>query len=319
MRGAKDLGTMPLQTSGACAAEHAASLIAAARLEMAREWSPREIPLREELCARPHVYAVGVDEIRITVPFVLPRRAPVSGLTDGQGSRDVDRRETLAGSEARREDNVGRALRTIYDIIKCNKWQYFCTQTINPEWLGRDDLHGLIGRMSRGVADQNKRVHHRGGEPLRYLWVPELHKDEQCWHIHGVMSGLSDKDLRRNENGYLEWAWSADRVGFFSLSAIQNRERCASYVRKYATKNIAAGGMESGTHLYYCSKGLARPVHMAPSSTLESRDLAAWVKARVKDKPALARRGEWADTYTLQGADADAFRARWGDLLEVVG
>jgi hypothetical protein len=205
-------------------------------------------------------------------------------------------------------------MRAVYDLVKCNPWQYFCTQTVSAEMCSRGDLAALVARMSRGVADQNKRAHHRA-EKIRFLWVPELHADGDSWHLHGVMSGLSDKDLRRNKNGYLEWAWSADRVGFFSLSAIRSRERCATYVRKYMTKNIAAGGVQACRHLYFCSKGLNRPIHAAPADVLSFSELGRDAVAEAGH----VKEGEWATTCTLQGAAATSFLSRWGDVLEVVG
>lgn len=272
------------------------------------EWDSA-YPPGGNLLRRPYVYAVGPDEIRITAPLLVtdgrpdkPSQGGPRPLSDGEGGEDL----------TKRADNVGRALRTVYDLIKCNEWQYFVTQTADGALIPRDDLSGIVARMSRGVSDQNKRKHHQENR-IRYLWVPELHSDGQSWHLHGVMAGLSPEDLRRNQNGFLEWSWSRDHVGFFSLSAIRSRDRTASYIRKYVTKNIAAGGHRAGAHLYYCSRGLERPVRMALGDDLQNTDMMCWAK----ENATFCKPGEWADTYTLQGSEAEAFRRRWGDFLEV--
>lgn len=243
------------------------------------------------------IYRIGADEVRVTV-FRNKREA-------GEIPR-----KNLVSDEGKRDDNIGRAKRVVYDLIKCNKWDYFCTQTVDAALLNRGDLDGLVAKMSRGVADQNKRVIH-AEKKIRYVWVPELHQDGAAWHLHGVLSGLTPKDLRRNKNGFLEWSWSAERVGFFSLSRIRSAEKTATYVRKYMTKNVEAGGYEKGAHLYYRSKGLQGPTELALCNPLDENDLVAWLRY----SPAFAVCGEFADTFTLQGEALAAFRGFWGERV----
>lgn len=289
-------GALPLVRAGRFGEEFSRHELEQARKEF---FSAEDIPIREQVNSRPYVYVVGSDEIRVTVPGcpVVRRVAPPKGKR----------------SDEKRADNIGRAMRTVYDIIKCNKWDYFCTQTINANLLDRSDLHGFVSKMSRGVADQNKRVIHRDTK-IRYLWVPELHSDGMSWHLHGVLSGLVPKDLRRNKNGYLEWCWSSDNVGFFSLSQIRSKERTASYVRKYITKNVNAGGHLVDSHLYFCSKGLERPVMLGENNTLNSVDMINCARKNARFKQS----GKWADVYTLQGRGAEIFMETWGEILEVV-
>lgn len=297
--------SIPLIYSGEYREEFRRALLEQGRREILKEWAPGPpLSLSEQVSSRPHVYAVGPDEIRVTVP-ALKRVS--------RGARPKVSQVAEGDPDGKRADNVGRAMRTVYDVIKCNPWTYFCTQTVSKELLDRTNLHALVKTMSRGVADQNKRVIHESTK-IRYLWVPELHADGETWHLHGVMSGLTERDLRRNENGFFEWSWSADRVGFFSLSRIRSRERTASYIRKYITKNVGNGGQKINSHLYYCSKKLERPAHLASDDILHSAELCKWVKERA----AFSKSGVWADVYTLQGAVAVEFRERWGDILEVV-
>lgn len=253
-----------------------------------------------EVLNTPRLYVVGADEVRITFPLCR-RDSRRGGVPEGTAE---------TSPEEKRSDSVGRALRMVYDCVKCNEWQFFVTQTVNGEWCARSDLDGIVRILSRGVADQNKRAAHRT-EKIRYIWVPELHADGRTWHLHGVMSGLRPgRDLRRNANGFFEWAWSADRVGFFSCSAIRSRERCASYVRKYVVKNVRAGGARPGAHLYYRSRGLLTPdAYTLRSGALSVPGIDTWLR----EAGAYEIVGEWYKTVTLQGTEkVSAFREAWG-------
>ncbi len=294
----KNDGMSSLFYAGVYGEEYRKIDIESARKEFENELDLRGVPIRCQSTLRPYVHVVGADEVRVTIPRY------------GRGERVT---EPNGSSEEKRADNVGRALRTVYDLIKCNPWEFFCTQTVNENLLNRSDLDGLIRKMSRGVADQNKRVIHKD-KKIRYVWVPELHSDGTAWHLHGVMSGFVEKDLRRNSNGFLEWSWSADKVGFFSLSRIRSKERTASYVRKYITKNVAAGGHLLNKSLYYPSKNLERPVTLSNENILHSAE----IFHEARKNCGFSRFGKWGEVYTLQGENAKKFMEKFGDVLEVV-
>lgn len=295
----QDLGTMPLVYSGACGENQKKIEIESARKEMQSYLTGGVVPIAQQITARPRVHLVGRDEIRVTIPKARRLNRISSPKSEGEGER--------------RSDSVARSMRVVYDLIKCNTWDYFCTQTVSPDMLDREDLHGLVSKMSRGVSDQNKRVIHRD-KKIKYLWVPELHKDGKSWHLHGVLSGLVEKDLRRNANGFLEWSWSADNVGFFSLSKIRSKEKTASYVRKYITKNVAAGGRELNKQLYYCSQNLERPMILASEDICCSAEMCR----DAISGSGYCQHGKWGTVCTLQGESAQKFMDKWGESLEVI-
>lgn len=88
----------------------------------------------------------------------------------------------------------------------------------------------------------------------------------------GLISGLSADDLVKNEHGYLDWLGYRSRFGWVSLSPIKSKQKIASYITKYISKDVfsTAEVLKSGSHLYYASQGLnGRAVvadHMRPDS-----------------------------------------------------
>lgn len=165
--------------------------------------------------------------------------------------------------------SISRAKSRVFELALCNNWDYFATFTQNSDRLRSDlykfrlDFAQFVRNCNRSRSDDNK---------LHYLCVPELHKDGQNWHMHGLISGLSPDDLVKNEHGYLDWLGYRSRFGWVSLSPIKSKQKIASYITKYISKDVfsTAEVLKSGSHLYYASQGLnGRAVvadHMHPDS-----------------------------------------------------
>lgn len=170
--------------------------------------------------------------------------------------------------------NLSRARRAVMEYVACNDWQYFVTLTLSSSY----DREGLAAwRESFTHWLRNLR---RGGREIKYCFVPERHK-EGGWHMHGVISGLLPADVvsftaadigssetaadvkqrtaaALNGKGYKCWRAYSERYGYCSCAPVRDRQACARYITKYITKDMAAGVLDSGSHLYYASRGLAR-------------------------------------------------------------
>lgn len=172
-------------------------------------------------------------------------------------------RETLEVENvfvSKRENNLSRAKSTIWELVVCNDWQYFVTLTLSPEKVNdRNDLPSANAKIRKLVAGMNAPDcdgRYRKNK-VKYLLVPEKHVNG-AWHLHGFIDGLTWADLRKNSNGFLEWRQYADKLGYMNMSEIRDKNRCASYVKKYITKDLGRSVSECHAHLYYCSLGLKR-------------------------------------------------------------
>ena len=166
------------------------------------------------------------------------------------------------------DESLSRTRRRIKDTLLCNRFVLFCTFTFDENKVpDRYDFKSLRKSLSSFFNNYKKRV----DTNFRYLFVPEHHKDGAI-HFHGVTSYINDlicpeKIWKRmddgtiamvpNTKGYLDWPRYSKRFGFFSCSLIKDRERCATYVSKYITKDLTDWGKNA--QLVLKSKGLLKP------------------------------------------------------------
>ena len=173
----------------------------------------------------------------------MKRSVRQSGVFEPTRSRNVN--------EEKLETNLIRARSTVRDLAYCNKWDWWCTLTINKEKRDRNDLKAYRKAFKRFVSDLRKQ-----GNPIRYLLVAERHKDGN-WHMHGFLAGVHG--VMPNKYGYWDWPDYYDKFGYISLSRIKSKERAANYIVKYMTKDLERSVKELGEHMYCASQGLKRP------------------------------------------------------------
>lgn len=166
-------------------------------------------------------------------------------------------------NEEKLENNIVRARSKIFELGMCNKWDWMINATLDEKKYDRSDLEKYHKDLSRWIRNQRAKYN----QEIKFLLVPELHKDGVNWHIHGLIRGL-DPALLSNfipglhpqkliDGGYLNWPDYAEKFGFISLKATNDDYMSISkYITKYVTKNLENSIKELGKHLYYASQGL---------------------------------------------------------------
>ncbi|MCD8108077.1 MAG: hypothetical protein LUE20_08975 [Oscillospiraceae bacterium] len=184
----------------------------------------------------------------------------VSYGSGGDRHLDLDEPENVSmdsDADGRLDNNISRAKSTIRELGLCNPWEYFVTLTVagHDGLHDRTDLNAVKKRWNQCVKDYNRKY----GAKLKYLLVPELHKDGESWHFHGFFLGVAEASLSRNQNGYLDMPFISKRIGYVSLSKIRSLKRVSSYMTKYITKSFGTDGkVEEAKHLFIASVGLQR-------------------------------------------------------------
>ena len=153
-------------------------------------------------------------------------------------------------NDCKLDNNISRAKSRVRELALCNEWQYFATLTIDSKKQDRYNLKDYIKDLGNWIGNYNRKY----GSKLRYLLVPEEHKDG-AYHAHALLSGVSLDSLVTNEFGYLDLPYYKQRFGYISLDPIRNLEKTASYVTKYITKTFAES-RQIGEHLFYSSQSL---------------------------------------------------------------
>ena len=166
------------------------------------------------------------------------------------------------------DESIIRSKSRIYELAYCNPWDWFFTGTINPNKQDRTDLELFHKQLTQWLRNYN-RIHSLN---IKFLFVPEKHKDGKSWHIHGFIYGLPVSHLKqfvigddmgkkladKVKNGELIYNWIPyfNRFGFNDLEPIRNHEAVSKYVTKYVNKELANSVTELNAHTYYHSRGL---------------------------------------------------------------
>lgn len=177
-------------------------------------------------------------------------------------------------SEAEKERfacNLSRARSTIYELALCNDWNYFFTFTLDPQKYDRSNLNVFRKDLSRFFRKYREKYNVGN---LKYLLVPELHKDGINWHMHGFLMGLPEEHLKpftmqehlpyyilyKLEKNELVYDWEAyrNKFGFCNIEPIKDLEASAIYITKYLFKSMDSSTIQANGHLYYASQGLNR-------------------------------------------------------------
>lgn len=164
-------------------------------------------------------------------------------------------------------NSVSRSRSRVFELAMCNEFTHFCTFTQDKKLRDRFDLANFRKDLAQLVRNIN-----RGRETkIKYLLIPEQHKNG-AWHIHGLLMGLTDTDLReftlkeklpeklrkriaKGEKIY-DWKRYRQAFGYFTCTEIENHTACAKYITKYVSKDMQKNLLETGQHLFFASQGL---------------------------------------------------------------
>jgi hypothetical protein len=215
--------------------------------------NPRTGEVMEVLAASRDIFnPSGVVPVRTSV-----RRDPLPGReaweTEEASAASGDRWEQEEKSGSIRAAN--RAKRNVFDLAACNDFDLFITLTLNGERIDRYNYKEVIRPLQQWL---DNRVRRKG---LRYLLVPELHKDGAL-HFHGLInseavrlvdSGHTDRKGKKIYN-LPEWT-----LGFTTAQYLTgDYGAVCTYVSKYVTKQAGSGGTIGGRYYFHGGK-LARP------------------------------------------------------------
>lgn len=155
--------------------------------------------------------------------------------------------QTQGASDAQRRA-ARRARKQLFELCACNDFDLFFTLTLDKERIDRYDYKTIVRRFGQWA---DNRVRRRG---LRYVAVPELHKDGAV-HFHGlcnsaavrlVDSGRADKKSGQKIFNLSDW-----RFGFTSAIYIYGASGAAAqYVAKYVTKQQSGGTIGGRYYLH---------------------------------------------------------------------
>lgn len=152
--------------------------------------------------------------------------------------------------------SLNRSKQNAIGILRANKWDLFITFTFNPRLVDSKNYEQVC--LKAGVF-----LHHlkeRHCPDMKYFLVPELHKDGEKYHLHGVLGNSEGLQLRvsgKVKNGRIVYNMPAWKYGWSTVTEVGHSGRVSNYISKYITKDTE--GLLHGKRRYWCSHNTILP------------------------------------------------------------
>ena len=187
---------------------------------------------------------------------------PCSDPTDYIYIPPEDRPEKVEPSPEDKAANlrrsVHRARLNVFDLCICNKFDLFSTLTFAPGKVDRDSYNQTYSSLKIWLSNKVQR------KGLRYVAVPEYHKDGHAIHFH-MLSNSDPVDLiNSNHRAHGEPVYNIPswQKGFSTAQYIKGENAIdftSKYVCKYMTKSK---GNKVGGRFYLSGGDLVRPTYI---------------------------------------------------------
>ena len=140
-----------------------------------------------------------------------------------------------------------------------SKWEYFITLTFDFRNRGEYSHEKAIELLSKWINNQK----HQNRDMI-YLLVPEFHKSGRL-HFHGLIANVPKWKLEEartpggrliKQSGLQIYNLVNYKLGFTTISKIQDQEKVSNYISKYATKELITLKHKKR---YWYSRNLEKP------------------------------------------------------------
>lgn len=177
----------------------------------------------------------------------------------GTFDREVEEFEEIAGDPLlSQQASLSRTKRIIGEYARSAFWEWFCTFTFSPEKSERSSYK----KCSQQMRTWLKNTRDRKAPDLKYLAVPELHKDLVSWHFHALLANCGELQFKPSgliRDGMPVYNIPGWRSGFSTATKVKDTYRIQKYIVKYMSKQCHI--MSKGEHRYFVSQGLPHPKH----------------------------------------------------------
>lgn len=145
-----------------------------------------------------------------------------------------------------------RSKNNLYRIARSNNWDLFITLTFDREKVDSSNYDEVVKKVKKFLNN----LRSRGSPDLKYLLVPEFHKDGIHFHFHGLLANADSLIL--TDSGHTDYIgnkiYNIDNwhFGFTTATIVKDSARVSSYIGKYISKDML--NTLKNKHRYYASK-----------------------------------------------------------------
>lgn len=133
--------------------------------------------------------------------------------------------------------STNRTKQKIYEITRANTWDWFITLTFDRNKIDSSNYDLLLEKVRKWFNN----VKLRKAPNMKYIIIPELHKDGIHYHFHGLLadcSQLTFVDSGIVQNGKVVYNISDFKYGFTTATKVEDTRKVSSYISKYITKDL---------------------------------------------------------------------------------
>lgn len=132
---------------------------------------------------------------------------------------------------------LNRSKQNLIGILRANVWDYFITFTFNPRKVNSDNYEEVC--LKAGKYMHNLRQNYC--PDLKYVLVPELHKNGEHYHLHGVIGNADGLKLRvsgkYDKHGRIIYNIPSWEYGWNTATEVEHTGKVSNYISKYITKD----------------------------------------------------------------------------------
>ena len=152
--------------------------------------------------------------------------------------------------------SLNRSKQNLIGICRANRWDYFITFTFNPRLVDSTNYEEVCVKAGNFMHNLQK----RHCPDLKYVLVPELHKEGGKYHLHGLISDCAGLRMRVSgleKNGHIIYNIPSWKYGWNTATAVEHTGKVSNYIAKYITKDTE--GLLHGKRRYWCSHNTVLP------------------------------------------------------------
>ena len=151
--------------------------------------------------------------------------------------------------------SFARTKTKVYDVARSNHWEWFLSLTFSPDNVCRQSYDDCAKKLSQWLNNARKVAPN-----MKYVVVPELHKDKVSWHFHGLFSNIDELGLEFNGHYYKgRKCYDVFKYKLGHVTAIRSdgSPKIVSYIMEYVTKDLCS--LTKGRKRYWTSRNLDKP------------------------------------------------------------
>ena len=152
--------------------------------------------------------------------------------------------------------SLNRSKQNLIGICRANRWDYFITFTFNPRLVNSTNYEEVCIKAGKFMNNLRSRT----CPDMKYVLVPELHKNGGKYHLHGLIAdceGLSMHVSGKEKDGHIIYNIPSWKYGWNTATEVGHTGKVSNYIAKYITKDTE--GLLHGKRRYWCSHNSVLP------------------------------------------------------------